>query len=565
MLIIEGGRSCLYQWDVDQRLEVVNDEITEVDFVNAVTSPALVCEVYEEDGRRFADVPNVLLQQSWPIQAYGCCGSRVRDVVTCRVVRREKPADYVYTETEIKTFASLEEQIAANKKAIEELAKKNNETLPAETDPTVPDWAKQPTKPSYTAHEVGAYNMAEMDEALESVDESLGELDGAVYADVYGKNLVNPDTAVHGFLSDENGTIKTGDSNANYETSDFISVKPNTDYNLSMWNASANSRPTARKAVLLYDAAKSPIAGSYINQNNVAEIVFNTGAASYVRVSGQTYRFVEDAPYDRVLFLAEGSTFTTYEPYGVIGKQLRNAYPDTIFGKTWAVCGDSFTNGGYSSSDGFDESEYMFSDGPFAGKQITYPRIIASRNNMQLLKFFENGRTLANPADGTFKNSLTNPESIGYYQKIPANADYITIYLGVNDSHYENSESGGIPLGAIEDTDASTFCGAWNVVLPWLLTNRPNAHIGIIVANGVGRSEYRTATIAAAKKWGIPYLDLNGDERCPAMIRTVNPDVSDEAKTIIKRKWRITMTNTHPNTAAQYFQASFIENWLRTL
>lgn len=111
LLIIEGGRSRLYQWDVDQRLEVMSDEITEVHFVNAVTSPALVCEVYEEDGRRFANIPNILLQQSWPIQAYGCCGSRVRDVETCKVIRRERPADYVYTETELKTFATLEERI----------------------------------------------------------------------------------------------------------------------------------------------------------------------------------------------------------------------------------------------------------------------------------------------------------------------------------------------------------------------------------------------------------------------------------------------------------------------
>ena len=397
------------------------------------------------------------------------------------------------------------------------------------------------------------------------LSEEIVDLDNAARVELYGKNLVDPDATVHGFLSDVNGIIKTSDSNVSYETSDFIPIEPNTDYNLCLWNVTENKRASSRKSVLLYDSTKTPIANGYINQNNVAEIVFNTGSASYVRVSGQTYRFVENALYYRVLFLAKGSIFTTYEPYGVIGKQLRNAYPDTIFGKTWAVCGDSFTNGGYSSSDGFDESEYKFSDGPFAGQQITYPRIIAIRNNMRLLPFFQNGRTLANPADGTFENSMTNPESSGYYQKIPSNADYITIYLGINDSHHENDESGGIPLGSIDDTDVSTFCGAWNVVLPWLLANRPNAHIGIIVANGVDRSEYRAATIAAAKKWGIPYLDLNGDERCPAMIRTVNPDISDEAKTISKQKWGITATNTHPNTAAHYFQADFIENWLRTL
>lgn len=113
MLIIEGGRSCLYQWDVDQRLEVVNSDVLEVHFSNAVIGAALVCEVYEEDGRRFANIPNVLLQQAWAIQAHGCCELRVRDVQVIRVVRREKPADYVYTETEVKSYEDLDKRITA--------------------------------------------------------------------------------------------------------------------------------------------------------------------------------------------------------------------------------------------------------------------------------------------------------------------------------------------------------------------------------------------------------------------------------------------------------------------
>lgn len=113
MLIIEGGRSCLYQWDVDQRLEVVNSDVLEVHFSNAVIGAALVCEVYEEDGRRFANIPNVLLQQAWAIQAHGCCELRVRDVQVIRVVRREKPADYVYTETEVKRYEDLDKRLRA--------------------------------------------------------------------------------------------------------------------------------------------------------------------------------------------------------------------------------------------------------------------------------------------------------------------------------------------------------------------------------------------------------------------------------------------------------------------
>ena len=132
MILLENGRSCLYQWDIDQRVEIESaEEIIEVHFVNAVTSPALVVSVYEEGGRRFANIPNILLQQFWPIQAYGCCESRVRDVETFKVIRREKPADYIYTETELKTYGSLEERIEANAEAIEkigEAAEKNAET-----------------------------------------------------------------------------------------------------------------------------------------------------------------------------------------------------------------------------------------------------------------------------------------------------------------------------------------------------------------------------------------------------------------------------------------------------
>ena len=38
-----------------------------------------------------------------------------------------------------------------------------------------------------------------------------------------------------------------------------------------------------------------------------------------------------------------------------------------LYGKKWAVCGDSFTNGDFSG--GYSET---FEDGPFAGKYKTY-------------------------------------------------------------------------------------------------------------------------------------------------------------------------------------------------
>ena len=100
---------------------------------------------------------------------------------------------------------------------------------------------------------------------------------------------------------------------------------------------------------------------------------------------------------------------------------------NVLYGKKWTVCGDSFTEG---------VSGNMIREGRFAGQNIAYPYFIAERNNMEIVKFFKGGRTLAYPADGLFHNSLTDPEGDCYYKDIPEDTDYITIYLGINDSNY---------------------------------------------------------------------------------------------------------------------------------
>lgn len=56
----------------------------------------------------------------------------------------------------------------------------------AETDPTVPDWAKRPDKPSYTADEVGALSSETMPEAINTAlaqAKESGEFDGAAGQD----------------------------------------------------------------------------------------------------------------------------------------------------------------------------------------------------------------------------------------------------------------------------------------------------------------------------------------------------------------------------------------------
>ena len=256
---------------------------------------------------------------------------------------------------------------------------------------------------------------------------------------------------------------------------------------------------------------------------------------------------------------AEGSVYVNWTTFGKQGNNW-----DPLRGRKWAVCGDSFTAGNFSGS-----STPVIESGSYKGHVATYPWLIASRADMKIQDLAAGGRTLATPADGSFSNCFSDR----IYQTIAEDADIVTLYFGINDSHHRPGASGSdgedvsgtIKLGTINDADTTTFYGAWNVVVSWILENRPGAHLGIIVSNGCETDDYRLATIAIARKWGVPYLDLNGDERTPMMLRSTNPDISSKAKDIALKKWRVGESNQHPNALAHAFESTVIEHFLRTL
>lgn len=119
MFKIQDGRKHFYQWDLGQKLIVpAGMTCDQVHFYNKTLAKALVCEVYAVDGRRLVDVPNSLLQTALPIRvsAYVCNGDkgkRTQTVETFFVYERPRPDDYVYTETETRTWDALETRIAA--------------------------------------------------------------------------------------------------------------------------------------------------------------------------------------------------------------------------------------------------------------------------------------------------------------------------------------------------------------------------------------------------------------------------------------------------------------------
>lgn len=114
MLKLIGGR--LYQWDLGRRLEVHDlpdgTQITEVDFCHPGDAEALVVIPDRSGDTVTVDIPNILLQSDATIMIYECVGDVTVSKIPRSVVGRERPADYVYTETQVLTYKALEERIA---------------------------------------------------------------------------------------------------------------------------------------------------------------------------------------------------------------------------------------------------------------------------------------------------------------------------------------------------------------------------------------------------------------------------------------------------------------------
>ncbi|MGN0905686.1 MAG: hypothetical protein ACI4NM_00935 [Bullifex sp.] len=113
---ISDGRKAFFQWDADQKLLIgANIPVcAQVHFCNASSTQALVVEVKEDKGTRYCDVPNILLQEASPIRCYTYRvddGHKTTHESIFEVIARNKPYDYVYTETEVLRYEELEEKI----------------------------------------------------------------------------------------------------------------------------------------------------------------------------------------------------------------------------------------------------------------------------------------------------------------------------------------------------------------------------------------------------------------------------------------------------------------------
>ncbi len=404
-----------------------------------------------------------------------------------------------------------------------------------------------------------ANNKVYSSEKVENI--ASGKFD-ASYAEISGggANLFDIDNSKPNFKPNTTaGTSTYSDGTTeSYFTTNLIPAK-----NLDKFKFKCDNFPFSYLRVFLYDENQvyiAPVATYTIDEDGYPyfEILANNNVRYFCMVLGwnpnSSYytslvisKYADFGPEKLVfdeLYFNDNNVAMAKNRLGIVD--------DILYGKKWAVAGDSFTAGDFSGT-----TAPTIPDGKYAGQKAVYPYLIGNRCNMVIQNLSNGGRTLALPSGETSSyNSFTN-----VYQTVAADADYLTMYFGINDSH----QSATIPLGAITDNTTDSFYGAWNVILTWLITNRPNLHIGIIVSNGCDSDDYRTATIAIANKYGIPYIDMNGDKQTPCMIRSTNATIDASIRNQRTSAWRVSENNGHPNADCHAFEATFIENFLRTL
>jgi len=223
--------------------------------------------------------------------------------------------------------------------------------------------------------------------------------------------------------------------------------------------------------------------------------------------------------------------------------------------KVWFVVGDSFSHGDWRSI----VPEPKIKSGKYAGKLPVYSYLIGNRTEIDVRNIAENGYSLSMREGIDSSQAFTHPKGKLYTTDF-SEADIITIYIGINDSHNY------VPIGSLDGYDTYTFFGAWNTTIAYLKEHYPSAKIGLIVSNDCLLPTYPEATVSIAEKWDLPYLDLDkGVNGTTMLLSSSRNPTSEKVKEQILKEQRVSTTNNHPNELAHQIESVFIEEWLRSI
>lgn len=100
----------LWQWEQGRRVSV-SVECEEVHFASNGDDDAVICEVHEEAGWRYAEIPNMLLMKPKGIQVWAMKDGAVVAFKRFPISVRPMPSTYVYVPTKVVTIESIKEDL----------------------------------------------------------------------------------------------------------------------------------------------------------------------------------------------------------------------------------------------------------------------------------------------------------------------------------------------------------------------------------------------------------------------------------------------------------------------
>lgn len=132
MIRLDDEKDYLWQWDIGRRVKLRDvPENTKIHF-SMVCDDADAYVVFsypDANGEMYANIPNILLQKHGCLSVYVYVEGADKKYCHCKkrftIRKREKPADYIYTETELYTWQGLDERLTS----LEEDAKKHADSM----------------------------------------------------------------------------------------------------------------------------------------------------------------------------------------------------------------------------------------------------------------------------------------------------------------------------------------------------------------------------------------------------------------------------------------------------
>ena len=248
-----------------------------------------------------------------------------------------------------------------------------------------------------------------------------------------------------------------------------------------------------------------------------------------------------------------------------------------LFGKKLYCGGDSITEGA--------------GVGTFPnGYKKTYGGHVATRNNMIYVSDGVGGSTMGKcTVNGTVLNNFITSR----YLNIPTDADFITLWFGWNDNAYgyqsmrdaycvaqygtyynaltaeQKAEVDAYKTwrewladyaGTKDSTDITTWGGAWNTVLAWILEHCPDAHVGVVLAYGTDDALINVL-IDICKKYGYGYVSASDVHEFFSVGYSDGIGMSQAAG----RKELYTLDGTHPNESGYSMMSNSYEQFLKRI